>query len=238
MLGEGAHVSDEPRDVQLEGLLGLVIELVLDRIRGFEVGQVTSYDENRQSCSVQPMVKRAHVGEDETRVVKTASQLHDCPVWHFGSSTGRVTVPVRKGDYGLILYSSVAMDRWKKVGGIVDPGDDRRHDVSDAVFIPGIHSLNAPPTTAPTDAVVTHGATKLGGPEAVDAVVKGTTYRSAEDTLISAMSVFVAAVSAQAAPLGPYPNPTLVTACTVFTTAITAFETGAAGYLSTIVKVK
>jgi hypothetical protein len=52
----------------------------------------------------------------------------------------------------------------------VDPGDDRRLDVNDAVALVGWHNFKPTPGSAPTDAIVFHcgaGVTvKLGGADA------------------------------------------------------------------------
>lgn len=75
-----------------------------------------------------------------------------------------------------------------------------------------------------------------------DFVVKGTTYRAAEDTLITALNTFAVAINAYAVAIKPVADPTnvgtgaLTAAQGVFTAAVTAFQGAAAGYLSTIVK--
>lgn len=65
----------------------------------------------------------------------------------------------------------------------------------------------------------------LGG--STDAVVKGTTYRTAEDTLLA---VLVSSISAAASAAG------VPSAGTAASTALTAFQSAAPAYLSTVVK--
>jgi hypothetical protein len=43
------------------------------------------------------------------------------------------------------------MDRWLKSGGDQDPGDDRRHSLSDGVCILGLRDFAHPLSFAPTD---------------------------------------------------------------------------------------
>lgn len=64
----------------------------------------------------------------------------------------------------------------------------------------------------------------------VEAMIKGQTYRAAEDTLFTALGVFVTAIGA----LNPA---TASIAATTFNNALTAFHAAAATYLSTVGKV-
>lgn len=235
-------MSDDPRDVPLEGLLDLVVDLVCDRIRGFEIGRVTAYDSAKQKVSVQPVVQRSHLDESGKRVSKPSQEVHDAIVVFPGAATGRITVPVARGDYGLIIYSSVSLDRWKLRGGLVDPGDDRRHDPSDAVFVPGAHDFAHVPTPAPTDAVVVHAGLgvgiKLGSPAAVHKAVLGTPYRAAENTLNASLGALVAALGVYATAIKAVADPTnaatpaLLTAVANFAAALGVFNAGATTYLS------
>lgn len=77
--------------------------------------------------------------------------------------------------------------------------------------------------------LVTSGQLLLGSASAVDGVIKGTQRNTAEQTFLTAMAAFVAAVvPATGAPAA---------AITTFGTAITAFATAASSAVSTKVKV-
>ncbi len=86
------------------------------------------------------------------------------------------------------------------------------------------------------DEVIVHDGS--GGAERA---VMGETYRSAEDTLFTALSTFAAAISTFAATcVGPTaPQLTaLQSAATAIETAITTFENGGSTYLTTVLKAK
>jgi hypothetical protein len=221
-------VSDEPRSPQLEGLFGLLLEAALDSIEGMQVARVVSYDSGKQTVSAQPVVNRANLSEDEQRQVKRQPEIHDVPVWFFGGGAqARITVPVGAGDYGLLVFSSLALTRWKQRGGIVDPGDDRRHDMNDCVFLPGMHYIGAAPTLAPNDAIVTHGTTRIGGPAGTEKMIRGESYRNAEDTLFNAMALAFAEIASGLTALS---EPAVST--TAMAAAFTAFSAAAATYLA------
>jgi hypothetical protein len=201
---------DDARDPSLTGLLEAHAEVMLDNVNVMLPGKVVSYDAAKQTAVVQPLVKKRHLAEDgEGLVAEDMPPIHGCPVEFCGPARGRITWPVAAGDSCEIRFASASLARWAALapGTPVDPGDDRRHDLSDAVCFVGLHSPGAPPTDAPTDAVVIHVsggvAIKLGSSGAAQAAVLGNTYRTAEDIMINALKVFVAAVSTHSAPWAP-----------------------------------
>ena len=54
----------------------------------------------------------------------------------------------------LLVFSQRSIDNWKQTGGIVEAGDPRHHDLSDAVAIPGIYPKAAPLVGVDPDNVV------------------------------------------------------------------------------------
>lgn len=166
-------MSDDPRNPQLEHVMALAMEGLLDEIRTSQPGRVTAYDAAKQRASVQPTVKRAHINEDEERVVELQPELHGVPVMFLGPPRARITWPVEPGDLCLLVHLDVSVRRLLASGGDVDPGDDRRHDLNDAVAIVGWHNFKSVPTTAPTDAIVFHCGNgvevRIGGDDASEA---------------------------------------------------------------------
>lgn len=222
---------DEPRDPSLEDVLERFREVALEGLRVCLPGQITAYDATRQLASVQPLVQDRFLAEDgETLITRTLPVVHSCPVHFLGPARGRITWPVAAGDTCLILFASSSIRRWVRIGGVVDPGDDRHHDIDDAIVLVGLHDAAHVPTTAPTDAVTVHvsGSTqvRLGGPSAAQSVLRGEAYLSALGTLLDAIATAVGGIPGGAA------------AGTAIQTAITAFEVAASNYKSTRVKVE
>jgi len=87
----------------------------------------------------------------ETDVIKGGSKyvdittLDETPI-HFirggadkeGKGGWSLTHPIKKGDEGLVIISSRAMDKWYDKGGTQEPTDERMNHLSDVFFIPGI----------------------------------------------------------------------------------------------------
>lgn len=107
-------------------------------------GRVQSFDPSKQSADIEPMIHDTWEGEDGANQTGPLPVIPSVPVCFPGSGGWRVTFPVSKGDTGLLIFCSRSIDRWLSEGGSVDPQDDRTHDLSDAVFIPGLNDLAHP----------------------------------------------------------------------------------------------
>lgn len=236
---------DQPRSPSLEALLEAFGETLRDGIHVMLPGKVTSYDASKQTATVQPLVKQRFLAEDgETYVAQDLPAIHGCPVEFCGPARGRITWPVKAGDTCEIRFSSASLARWlASGGGPVDPGEDRRHDLSDAICFVGLHSPASVPTDAPTNAVVIHTSggvlIQLGSSSATQAAILGNTYRTAEDTMLTAIKALATALATSCPPLGTVPQQAATaTAATAAATAIQTFQTAAASYLSQKVKLE
>lgn len=177
--------DDDPRDIPLEGLLATFREALLRGVFTSIPGRVASYDSDKQRASVDLAIKRAHADDSSERVVEQLPQVHDVPIMFLGASRGRMTTPVQPGDECLVFFASSSVARWKKIGGIPDPGDDRMHDINDAFALVVDFRGGTP---APTDAVVIHGPVKLGGPTGTEKTIKAATWEDKFGDVIAAIA--------------------------------------------------
>lgn len=133
--------------------------------------RVETFDATRRCVTAQPLIRHGHTdGETGERTVERLPVINDVPVVFPGSGSFSVDWPIVKGDTGLLVFSEASIDKWLTRGGDVDPLDDRRHALSDAIFIPGLRSLNAPPgPAAPPGTMVlrTSGEIHAGGSQAL-----------------------------------------------------------------------
>lgn len=53
-----------------------------------------------------------------------------------------ITGPIKKGTSGLLIVCEKSIDEWLKNGTVSSPRHPRRHNLSDAVFIPGLYSFS------------------------------------------------------------------------------------------------
>jgi len=129
-------------------------------------GRVVSYDASKQSASVQPLIQRAFIKEDGTRGVENLPIIQAVPIAFPGAGSYGFTFPLTKGDTVMLLFSQASIDRWRATGGLVDPLDDNRHDLSDAVAIPGLRSFNEATDQVADAAVIFGPDIRLGSKDA------------------------------------------------------------------------
>lgn len=132
-------------DAQQTPTLATVLDRAFTaRAQGMRValpGLVQTYDPTTQTCSVQPLVQDGVYDETGTRTAERLPVVASVPVCFPGSGAFSITWPVKPGDTVLLVFSSSSIDRWMALGGEVDPIDDRRHHITDAVAIVGLRDL-------------------------------------------------------------------------------------------------
>lgn len=96
--------------------------------------QIERYDHTEQRADVLPLLRRAYVDGE----VQDMPVVPDVPVVWPRSGGAQMTMPVRRGDTVLLVFTDRSIDRWLAQGGNVTPDDRRQHDLSDAVAVPGL----------------------------------------------------------------------------------------------------
>lgn len=95
---------------------------------------VNSFNGHTVTCEV--MVNRT----DEKGKDLVIPPLVDVPVQSPRGGGFCVTVPIKSGDEGLVVFSSRCIDGWYESGQKGKPLDNRINDLSDGFFIPGVNS--------------------------------------------------------------------------------------------------
>lgn len=122
---------------------------------------VTAYDENKQRCSVQPLIKNSFIDEEGNRQVENFPIVNGVPVQFPGGGGFRLTFPISDGNLriegqavpattGTLVFSERSMDTWLSGHGqLVDPEIDQMHDLSDGIFLAGLNPFGAPLSSCP-----------------------------------------------------------------------------------------
>lgn len=196
-------------------ILKFAISQSLSDVRVALPGIVTAYNSTTQRCTAKPTIPDSRIDPELGRVTEKLKPITEVPVIFPGNKHHRTTWPVEVGDGVLLVFASSSLDAWLASSvETADDQDDRHHHLTDAIAIPGLYSKA--PTTAPSDALVVHSTSlKLGGPTAIDRLIKGDTYIGVEDTFLSALQTWVTAVSAATG---------LVSAGIAITAAFTAYS--------------
>lgn len=103
-------------------------------------GKVLEYDVSTLKAKIQPLLKRKFVTEDKAGDLPIINKV---PVWAPGGVNSIFHTPVAEGDTGLIIFCERSIDTWKSgEGGSVSPDDPKTHDLSDAIFFPGLYPFS------------------------------------------------------------------------------------------------
>jgi hypothetical protein len=141
----------QTRNTTLQDLLARFRESMVADLHTALPGKIVKYDESTQKADVQPLIKERFVDEGGAQQVRDLPVIPSVPVQFPGAGGYRITFPVVVGDTGLMVFSEASLDKWLVSGGTVDPADERRHDLTDAVFLPGLRDFGHALSSAPTD---------------------------------------------------------------------------------------
>ncbi|MCO8066091.1 hypothetical protein NI459_00265 [Acinetobacter schindleri] len=93
--------------------------------------EVVEYNSKAVTVNVQPSIKiPVHLPDGEIETVELPMLL-DVPVMFPCAGGFTITHPIKKGDECLVNFADRNIDLWWQSGGIQDPFDTRKHDLSD-----------------------------------------------------------------------------------------------------------
>jgi Phage protein Gp138 N-terminal domain len=115
--------------------------------------RVESYDSSHQTVDVKPLIAEFYTEDDDSITQVQPGVITAVPLMFPGAGGFRVTFPVNVGDTVLCVVADRSIDNWSQFGGPQAPGDQRRHNRSDAIAIPGLHAANASWAGASTSAI-------------------------------------------------------------------------------------
>jgi len=100
-------------------------------------GKIVSYDAAAQKADVQPLIRRLQKAIDG-EIKERLPQIPGVPVAWPRSGKYRLTMPVKAGDFCMLIFSESSIDAYQAgQGQEVDPGAFYRFDLSDAVALMG-----------------------------------------------------------------------------------------------------
>jgi hypothetical protein len=174
-----------------------IIEARLKHVHTALPGRVEKYDAAKQLVNVQPLIQVKYRAEDGTEILESLPIVVNVPVAFPGANGFRVTFPIVQGDTVLLVFSESSLDRWLSQGGLVDPVDHvARHELTDAIAIPGLRDFAHALASAPTDRAtfghdtgmqihIDESTISLGGDDASEGVGLGATIKTYLDGLKS-----------------------------------------------------
>ena len=100
--------------------------------------KIHKYDAATQKADVIPLLKKKYKHKDKPTDLPV---INSVPVQWTSANGGKsfIHLPLKVGDFGIIVFSERSIDTWLSgEGDSVSPEDPRHHDLSDAIFIPGV----------------------------------------------------------------------------------------------------
>ncbi len=105
-------------------------------------GKILSYDAATQKAVIVPLIQ---IQLKNGKCIDFAEfPLQDVPVIFSSTSSSAMTFPLKKDDTVLLIFNQRSIDNWlvSKGTDTVVPDDFRKHDLSDAVAIPGFFNFS------------------------------------------------------------------------------------------------
>jgi hypothetical protein len=109
-------------------------------------GKVMDFDPTTNLAKVQPAIRMHLTNSSGAASYIPLPVIENVPICLPHSMTGGLylTVPILAGDLGLIIFSQRAIDNVVQFGGLQNPLatiEDRHHDLTDAMFLPGLSTV-------------------------------------------------------------------------------------------------
>lgn len=105
-----------------------------------KIGKVENVNTANQTVDVQILHKRLDINKNK-RELKNYALLKQVPFIVLGGGSSNLTFPISKGDNCLLLFCDYEIDRWWDTGESLPANFERKHDISDAFAIVGVHSM-------------------------------------------------------------------------------------------------
>lgn len=193
--------KEEPLPDSTPGLASVIAAAIESRLVDVHTslpGRVESYDAARQVADIKPMLRRVIRAADLTRVSEELPVIPCVPVqWPRGGGAF-LSLPLAAGDFGWLLFADYSIDRFRSTGDDSDPGDERRFDLANAVFLPA----GPFPSAAPLDDA-SGSEVRLGFDGGYQAAITGTetqlpagaaTFLARADRVLSELTSIAAAL--------------------------------------------
>lgn len=105
-----------------------------------KIGKIENVDFTNQTVDVRILHKKI-IQNFQKRELRDYSLLKAVPFVILGGGDSSLTFPISVGDNCLLLFCDYEIDRWWDTGESLPATFERRHDISDAFALIGVHSM-------------------------------------------------------------------------------------------------
>lgn len=156
---------------------------------GWLPARIEKINADKTKASIQLLLLEKKESEAGTESLEPVAIINDCQIVTFTDHSGiRIELDLRVGDTVMAMFAARSTDRWRQRGGMIDPGDERDHDLNDAVVMPMLFDFAH--ATKPT-AKIKFTATEIqaGGSDALAKASALTKLRTAITTAQAAQTI-------------------------------------------------
>jgi hypothetical protein len=193
--------SDTPT---LEDVISNAIRKVMLDFRVSIPVKVLKYDSENQKVDIQPLIRKKYKTQDRTGQVVDSPVISDVPIEWPSSDSGNayMTFPLKVGDLGRAEFMDRSIAEWLSGNGsMVTPEDPRIHNISDAVFVPGLRPFGSKLSDVSTvDVVIKNGNLKLSidpdgkisisnGSDDLTSLIKDLSNEASNHTTVTAIGI-------------------------------------------------
>lgn len=197
------------RRVSLEEVISEAQESRLADVWTSGPGVVLSYDTAGRVATVRPLFQRPIEGPDGATIHETIPDLPSVPVLFPRAGASMITFPVPAETTGLLLFLTLSAGAWRRGPDdgkrALPSGDQRRHHLGSAVFLPGFTPDAKGWPAAEENALVIEAAeVRLGDHTATQFVALANLVKARLDTIQAAFDAHThGGVTAGGAASGP-----------------------------------
>lgn len=112
-----------------------------DSCNCIKIGKITAVNTSNQTVNVQVLHKRVNQSNLTKRELRDYPLLQGVPFVVLGGGSSHLTFPIAVGDNCLLLFNDYEIDRWWDTGENLPSNFERKHDISDAFALVGVHSM-------------------------------------------------------------------------------------------------
>jgi len=152
-----------PREPTLATLL---VDAINSRLTEFRVSlpcKVAKYNASDGTVDVDILLKDQRPQSDGSVKLLTFPTVQDVPVQWFRCGTAWITLPIKPGDLGKLVFCDRSLSVWgaSSKGTVVDPKTLSLHNFDGATFEPGLYPPTAAIPSPDPDNIVIHSDTKV-----------------------------------------------------------------------------
>lgn len=136
-----------------ESLYKMLLDNLSNSLRVSIPGIIQDFDPQTQTATVQVAIREKIANQDLSQEWINIPPLLDVPVVLPRAGGFVLTMPIKKGDECLVIFSDMCIDAFFSNGGVQNQLEKRRHDLSDGIAIMGMWSQpNVVPNYSTTSA--------------------------------------------------------------------------------------